>query len=144
MPEKQTDSIVYWIRSDLRLSDNIALWEAAKSNKNLIVVYIKNLTSGSSKTGSAADTWINKSLLELTSRYKKLFKINLNIYDENYYSIFEHLYKETNFTDLYINNTYDPEIDKIDKSLEKEFRKLFNIKSYNSSLLFNAILTSVV
>ena len=44
MPEKQTDSIVYWIRSDLRLSDNIALWEAAKSNKNLIVVYIKNLT----------------------------------------------------------------------------------------------------
>ena len=64
MPEKQTDSIVYWIRSDLRLSDNIALWEAAKSNKNLIVVYIKNLTSGSSKTGSAADTWINKSLLK--------------------------------------------------------------------------------
>ena len=105
MPEKQTDSIVYWIRSDLRLSDNIALWEAAKSNKNLIVVYIKNLTSGSSKTGSAADTWINKSLLELVSRYKKLFKINLNIYDENYHSIFEHLYNETNFTDLYINNT---------------------------------------
>ena len=136
MPEKQTDSIVYWIRSDLRLSDNIALWEAAKSNKNLIVVYIKNLTSGSSKTGSAAETWINRSLLELVSRYKKLFKINLNIYDENYHSIFEHLYKETNFTDLYINNTYDPEIDKIDKSLEKEFGKLFNIKSYNSSLLF--------
>ena len=136
MPEKQTDSIVYWIRSDLRLSDNIALWEAAKSNKNLIVVYIKNLTRGSSKTGSAADTWINKSLLELISRYKKLFKINLNIYDENCHSIFEHLHKEANFTDLYINNTYDPEVDKIDKSLEKEFGKLFNIKSYNSSLLF--------
>jgi len=43
MPEKKTDSIVYWIRSDLRLSDKIAWWEAAKPTKNLFVVYIKNL-----------------------------------------------------------------------------------------------------
>ena len=43
MSKKPTGSIIYWIRSDLRLNDNIALWEAAKSNKDLIVIYIKDL-----------------------------------------------------------------------------------------------------
>ena len=46
MSKKPTGSIIYWIRSDLRLNDNIALWEAAKSNKDLIVIYIKDLITG--------------------------------------------------------------------------------------------------
>ena len=61
MSKKPTDSIVYWIRSDLRLSDNIALWEAAKSNKDLIVIYIKNFNKSFSKPGLAAESLINKS-----------------------------------------------------------------------------------
>ena len=84
MSKKPTDSIVYWIRSDLRLSDNIALWEAAKSNKDLIVIYIKNFNKSFSKPGLAAESWINKSLQELSSRYKKLFNLNLQVYDGDY------------------------------------------------------------
>ena len=136
MIEKTTNIGIYWIRSDLRLHDNIALWEAAKSNKEIIIIYIKNLTTGPSKIIGAANLWIDKSLLELSYQYEKLFKLNLNIYDEDYISIFKALHKETNFTDLYINNTYDPEVDKIDKSIKKEFTNLFNVNSYNSSLLF--------
>ena len=137
MSKKPTDSIVYWIRSDLRLSDNIALWEAAKSNKDLIVIYIKNFNKSFSKPGLAAESWINKSLQELSSRYKKLFNLNLQVYDGDYNSIFKSLYKETNFASLYINSTHDPEIDKIDRFVEKEFSGQFNVCSFNSSLLFN-------
>ena len=91
MSKKPSDSIVYWIRSDLRLSDNIALWEAAKSNKDLIVIYIKNFNKSFSKPGLAAESWINKSLQELSSRYKKLFNLNLQVYDGDYNSIFKSL-----------------------------------------------------
>ena len=54
MSKKPTDSIVYWIRSDLRLSDNIALWEAAKSNKELIVSGMNNYNNIMSSPGLAS------------------------------------------------------------------------------------------
>ena len=137
MSKKPTGSIIYWIRSDLRLNDNIALWEAAKSNKDLIVIYIKDLITGPLQIKSAADIWTNKSLLELSARYKKLFNLRLNVYNQDYNTVLKSLYKETKFSHLYINNTYDPEIDAIDNSINKEFESLFKINAYNSSLLFN-------
>ena len=137
MSKKPTGSIIYWIRSDLRLNDNIALWEAAKSNKDLIVIYIKDLITGPLQIKSAADIWTNKSLLELSARYKKLFNLRLNVYNQDYNTVLKSLYKETKFSHLYINNTYDPEIDAIDNSINKEFGSLFKINAYNSSLLFN-------
>ena len=73
MSKKTTDSILYWIRSDLRIFDNLALWEAAKTNKEIIVIYIKNLTSKESKDNLALNTWINKSLQELSERYRELY-----------------------------------------------------------------------
>ena len=62
MSKKTTDSVLYWIRSDLRIFDNLALWEAAKTNKKIIVIYIKNLTRKESTDNLALNTWINKSL----------------------------------------------------------------------------------
>ena len=73
MSKKTTDSILYWIRSDLRIFDNLALWEAAKTKKEIIVIYIKNLTSRESSENLALSTWINKSLEELSERYEKLY-----------------------------------------------------------------------
>ena len=65
-----------------------------------MVQKIKNLTNSTSKINGAANLWIDKSLLELSYQYKKLFKLNLNIYDQDYVSIFKALHKETDFTDL--------------------------------------------
>ena len=93
MSKKPTGSIIYWIRSDLRLNDNIALWEAAKSNKDLIVIYIKDLITGPLQIKSAADIWTNKSLLELSARYKKLFNLRLNVYNPDYNTVLKSLYK---------------------------------------------------
>ena len=136
MSKKPTGSIIYWIRSDLRLNDNIALWEAAKSNKDLIVIYIKDLITDPLQIKSAADIWTNKSLLELSVRYKKLFNLRLNVYNQDYNTVLKSLYKENKFSHLYIITKYDPEIDAIDNSLNKEFGSLFNINASNSSLLF--------
>ena len=137
MPEKTRDSILYWIRSDLRLFDNLALWEASKTNKEIIVIYIKKLTNKYSKKNLALNTWIDRSLFELSEQYKKLYKIKLRIYDQDAIKVIESIYKETNFSALYINTTYDPEIDKIDSKLTSEFKKYFKVNAYNSSLLFD-------
>ncbi|MDC3143439.1 DNA photolyase family protein [Pelagibacteraceae bacterium] len=136
MSKKATDSVLYWIRSDLRIFDNLALWEAAKTNKEIIVIYIKNLTSKESSENLALNTWINKSLQELSQRYRELYNIKLKIYNDDIYHVIEVLHKETNFTDIYINTTFDPEVDKIDAKLAKKFNNSFVVNSYNSSLLF--------
>ena len=136
MSKKTTDSVLYWIRSDLRIFDNLALWEAAKTNKEIIVIYIKNLTSKESTDNLALNTWINKSLQELSERYRELYNIKLKIYNDDIYQVIEALHKETNFTDIYINTTFDPEVDKIDTKLATKFKNSFNVNSYNSSLLF--------
>jgi deoxyribodipyrimidine photolyase len=36
------DPVIYWLREDFRIHDNLALTEAAKDNKNLILVYFSN------------------------------------------------------------------------------------------------------
>ena len=136
MSKKTTNSVLYWIRSDLRIFDNLALWEAAKTNKEIIVIFIKNITKKESSSDLALNTWINKSLQELSERYKKLYNIKLKIYDDDIYQVIEALHKETNFTDIYINTTFDPEVDKIDAKLATKFKNSFIVNSYNSSLLF--------
>ena len=105
MSKKTTDSVLYWIRSDLRIFDNLALWEAAKTNKKIIVIYIKNLTSKESTDNLALNTWINKSLQELSERYKELYNIKLKVYNDDIYQVIGAIHKETNFTDIYINTS---------------------------------------
>ena len=77
MSKKPTDSVVYWIRSDLRLSDNIALWEAAKSNKDLIAIYIKNFNKSLKKGAS-----ISVDGVCLTSVDKGIKKLRFDVIEE--------------------------------------------------------------
>lgn len=44
--------IIVWLRNDLRVADNPALFEAAKTNRPLIILYIHE-TKGARKKGAA-------------------------------------------------------------------------------------------
>mgnify|MGYP001478559543 CR=1 FL=1 len=67
------DPVIYWLREDFRIHDNLALTEAAKDNKNLILVYFSNYLD--KQPGSAEEDWIKNSFLE-----RKMFYTNVEKY----------------------------------------------------------------
>ena len=61
------DYTIVWLRNDLRLNDNPALFYAneysKKNNTKLVLIYIlENFNSFSSNLGSASKWWLHKSL----------------------------------------------------------------------------------
>ncbi len=63
---------IFWHRRDLRLEDNIGLFEASKNSKNLIGVYVldPNLLNLNRTTSAAKNWFLGESLLELQKNWK--------------------------------------------------------------------------
>ncbi len=63
---------IFWHRRDLRIEDNIGLFEASKNSKNLIGVYIldPNLLDLNRTTSEAKNWFLGESLLELQRNWK--------------------------------------------------------------------------
>ena len=62
--------ILYWIRRDLRISDNPALIEAVNSGALIVPVFIYD--EWFSELGAAPKFRLEKSLLSLQKQYEKL------------------------------------------------------------------------
>ena len=64
---------IFWHRRDLRIEDNIGLFEASKNSKNLIGVYIldPNLLDLKKTTSEAKNWFLGESLLELQRSWEK-------------------------------------------------------------------------
>ena len=64
---------IFWHRRDLRIEDNIGLFEASKNSKNLIGVYIldPNLLDLKKTTSEAKNWFLGESLLELQKNWKE-------------------------------------------------------------------------
>ena len=83
--------VIYWLREDFRIYDNLALTEAAKDNKNLILVYFSNYLD--KQPGSAEEAWINNIFLEITKRYREIYGINVQCYDGDPIQYLEEYFK---------------------------------------------------
>ena len=64
---------IFWHRRDLRIEDNIGLFQASKNSKELIGVYIldPNLLDINRTTSEAKNWFLGESLLELQKNWKK-------------------------------------------------------------------------
>ena len=62
---------LYWIRKDLRLSDNRALAEASADGRAVVPVYIRE-DNGNGPLGAAQAWWLERSLEQLADRYEEL------------------------------------------------------------------------
>ncbi len=64
---------IFWHRRDLRVEDNIGLFEASKNSKNLIGVYIldPNLLDPNRNTSEAKNWFLGESLLELQRNWER-------------------------------------------------------------------------
>ena len=64
---------IFWHRRDLRIEDNIGLFEASKNSKNLIGLYVldPNLLNLNRTTSEAKNWFLGESLFELQKNWKK-------------------------------------------------------------------------
>ena len=133
------EPIVYWIRSDMRLHDNIALTEAVKTNQKIIIIYLNNYLKKINKCLSAQDVWIEKSISELEIQYKEKFNIKIIRTANDAKLFFSKLYKLFSISSVYYNKIYEPNVMQEDAHLEKYFNDKIRFYSYNSNLLFDPL-----
>ena len=127
--------VIYWLREDLRFYDNIALTEAAKDNKKVVLVYFSDYLE--KKRNSAEGIWNINSFIEISEKYKKNYGIDIQYYDCDPKKQLSELHKKFGITEVYINEIFDPVIKKKDNLIKNHFAGQINFNIFNSNLLFD-------
>ena len=124
---------IFWFRQDLRLHDNLALFELAKKCTKIIPIYIYD---DNSKLGSASKWWLYNSLKSLDQSLT-LKDSQLFYFKGNPLEILNHLIlKNSNISEVSWNRLYDKYSIKRDKLIKVELNKInINVETYNGSLI---------
>ncbi len=118
---------VFWFRSDLRISDNEALNEAAKIGA-VLPIFIND-----KKIGSASKWWLHRSLQKLNESLEG----RLNFYDGDELEILQKIAQSYAVKSFFWNRRYEPENIAKDASIKKSLKNLgFDVQTFNSSLLW--------
>jgi deoxyribodipyrimidine photo-lyase len=128
------DIAIVWFRQDLRLTDNPALYYAAKQYSHILPLYIldENLPWS---PGAAQQWWLHHSLHALQQQFKKL-GLTLILKRGAPSKILLSLCKEHKIAAVYWNRCYEPAVIERDKSIEEDLNKnAIKVTSYNGSLL---------
>lgn len=131
----KTPTIV-WLRQDLRLQDNPALFSAAQEGKPLILLYIYDTEYPERwKMGGARKWWLHHSLSALEADLKaKGMRLLLRKGDP--LEILKELAKKTKAQAVFWNRCYEPFALKRDRLVEKELKSAdITFKNFNGSLL---------
>lgn len=126
--------IILWFRRDLRLSDNPALVEAAKSGADILPVYILDDENAKDwKMGGASRFWLHHSLQSLNKSLDgKLVLLKGDAFKE-----ITELAKRTKAAAVYWNRCYEPWRVKRDTLIKKTLEDLdIAAHSHNGSLLW--------
>ena len=121
---------IFWFRRDLRLHDNIALFNALKSGEKVLPIFIFD-TSILDKL-SKNDARVSFIIKELRSmnEHLKSFDASIDILHGKPIEVFESLIKKYQITSVFINNDYEPYAIRRDQEI-LELLKSENI-SFNS------------
>lgn len=139
----QFPKAIYWLRQDLRLSDNPALQAAIEAGQgNVVPVYIWAPGEEAWPPGGASKVWLHQSLTKLSQDYQELGGRLVVIKcgpKEKYASsldAIEALIAASGAQTLTWNRRYEPEIIQRDKAIKKHFKdKGISVLTFNGSLL---------
>jgi deoxyribodipyrimidine photo-lyase len=122
------DKILYWLRQDLRLSDNPALHYAATQG-NVLPLYIYD----NDAIGAASKVWLHHTLKALHLQYQE----KLQLQKGNALKILQHLIKKHAITEVVWNRCYEPNDIQRDKQIKSALKNAgIKITTFNASLLF--------
>ncbi|KPJ95231.1 MAG: hypothetical protein AMJ53_03165 [Gammaproteobacteria bacterium SG8_11] len=130
------DTAIVWFRQDLRLADNPALYHAAKSSRQLILVYIHSPQEhGKWPPGAASRWWLHHSLSDLQSRIKQLGG-RLVVRQGDSQQLLLQLIAQTGASAVYANYLYEPALAKRDDAIHTVLQNIgVSFHRYHGSLL---------
>jgi deoxyribodipyrimidine photo-lyase len=131
-----------WLRQDLRLSDNPALYHAASTKDSIIPIYIYDeIVPQQWQIGGAQRWWLHHSLTKLSEQFaKKGMALILRRGDPK--KILPEIIKATQANAIYWNRCYEPYARQLELALQNKLASLnIEVKSFEGNLLFepNAI-----
>jgi deoxyribodipyrimidine photo-lyase len=129
---------IFWFRRDFRFNDNAGLYEALKSGKPVLPIFIydTNIIDKLPKD-DARLTFIYNSLQKLNHTLKTEHHTSIGFYHGKPINIFKQIVEDYNIDNVYTNTDYEPYAEKRDHEV-KEFLKDKNIgfKSFKDQVIF--------
>lgn len=127
-------AIIVWLRNDLRLDDNPALFHAAETGRPVIPVVIYDEESpGLRSLGGAHRWWLHKSLESLASAMERLGS-PLVLRRGPAAKVLKGLIKESGATSLYVNRRLEPPAIQQDQEIQAALKDVL-IARFNANFL---------
>ncbi|WP_299203994.1 deoxyribodipyrimidine photo-lyase [uncultured Amphritea sp.] len=128
-----TTPVIVWLRHDLRLADNPAIFYAAQQGA-VIPVFIDDTSQlGNWNTGAASRCWLHHSLESINHE----FEGQLRLFKGNPQDVLTQLIKDTGAQAIYWNRCYTPHAIARDSSIKQTLKSQgVEVFSYNGSLLW--------
>ncbi len=124
-----------WLRQDLRLADNPALYQACRTCEHVIPVFIDDpLPTSISQLGAASRVWLRHSLQALDTHLQTLGN-RLTLRQGAALPVLQQLIASTGATHVYWNRVYDPASLARDKHIKETLKQTCEVHSFNASLL---------
>ena len=122
---------IVWIRNDLRIEDNPALFHASESGR-VLPVFIWAPHEEDKIPGAASKVWLHYAL---KSFEKDLIKIGLKLTYGigNSFDVLSQLVHKTKAKGLYWNHRFEPKVYKRDQSIKIKFSSLLNVNCFNGN-----------
>ncbi len=128
--------VIVWLRQDLRLKDNPALFQASKLGIPLTIVYIDDHAEHDMPMGKYQKIWLHFSLKNLAEELKNEGH-QLHLFKGNARKILKNLIEKADTKALFWNRCYEPKLIERDKALKKEFKEMgLDVQTFASFLLF--------
>jgi len=129
---------IFWFRRDLRLDDNIGLYQALNNEHPVLPIFIfdKEVLESLPKD-DARVTFIHKTLSDINDTLKGSFESSIATFYNKPLEVFKQLVTNYSINTVFTNHDYEPYAIKRDKDV-KEFLKTKNInfKSYKDQVIF--------
>lgn len=125
--------IIHWFRQDLRLSDNPALYKAAKAGQVIAVYILDDENAAANKMGAASRVWLHHSLEDLNQSLNG----HLAIFKGNPIDILKNIIANNEVSAIHWNRCYEPWRVTRDKAIKEKLNQQgIEVQSFNGSLLW--------
>jgi deoxyribodipyrimidine photo-lyase len=129
---------IFWYRRDLRLEDNHGLFEALKSDKPVLPIFIFDESILSKlPEDDARVTFIHESIEAINATLKKGYNATLATFYGNPETVFKKLIEEYSIDSVYTNRDYEPYALARDKRIESLLsQNNIEFKTYKDQVIF--------